>query len=153
MAALRGGWRALAGLLLASAVVSALGGIVTATSVKTWYQTLVKPAFTPPNAVFAPVWTALFLTMAVAAWLAWRRGAALLPHWVQLTLNLGWSVLFFGLRRPDLALLDLAALWLAILWAMIVFWRATAVAGALMLPYLAWVSFAAALNLEVWRLN
>ncbi len=149
----RGGWRALAGLLLASAVVSALGGVVTATSVKTWYQALAKPGFTPPDAAFAPVWTALFLAMAVAAWLAWRRGAALLPHWAHLVLNLGWSVLFFGLRRPDLALIGLAALWLAILWTTIVFWRATAVAGALMLPYLAWVSFAAALNIEVWRLN
>jgi translocator protein len=146
-------WLTLGGVGLASAAVSILGGLATATSVRTWYQSLAKPGFTPPDAAFAPAWTALYIAMAIAAWLAWRQGARLLPYWLQLALNLAWSVLFFGLRRPDLALIELAALWLAILWTIVVFWRASMPAGLLMLPYLAWVSFAGALNFEVWRLN
>lgn len=149
----RADWLALAGFGAASATGSVLGGLAVASSVRGWYQSLAKPGFTPPDAVFAPVWSALYVAMAIAAWLAWRRGAALLPYWLQLVLNIGWSVLFFGLRRPDLALIDLAALWLAILWMIAVFWRASAPAGLLMLPYLAWVSFAGALNFQVWRLN
>lgn len=123
-----------------------------------WYASLAKPAWTPPGALFAPVWTALYLAMGIAAWMVWRRGGrsrapALGLYLVQLALNALWSYLFFGLHRPDLALLDIGLLWAAILPVMLRFGRIRSVAGALILPYLLWVSFAACLNFAIWRLN
>lgn len=124
-----------------------------------WYEALAKPAWTPPDAVFAPVWTALYALMGVAAWLVWRRAgfsgapAALALFIVQLLLNALWSYLFFGLHRIDLALLEIVPLWLAILIVLVLFWRVDWRAGALMVPYLAWVAFAAGLNFALWRLN
>ncbi len=124
-----------------------------------WYAALAKPSWNPPAWVFAPVWTFLYICMAVAAWLVWRRtglleGAVPLALWaVQLGLNSVWTWFFFGMHRPDLALVDIAALWLAILYTLILFWRVTTAAGVLFLPYLAWVSFAAALNFALWLLN
>jgi translocator protein len=136
-----------------------LGGWATASSVDTWYAELQKPAFNPPDWVFSPVWSVLYLSMAVAAWLVWRREGlrpAALPlglFVVQLALNAAWSVLFFGLRSPGWAMLDLALLWCAILATAISFWYRSAVAAWLLMPYLAWVSFAGALNFMIWRLN
>lgn len=133
-----------------------------------WYAALEKPPWNPPAWVFGPVWTVLYVMMAVAGWLVWRspeppggarggwsagRRAALGAFAVQLALNGAWSWLFFGLHRPALAFAEIVALWLAILLTTILFWRIRAAAGALLLPYLAWVSFAAALNLELWRLS
>lgn len=124
-----------------------------------WYAALNKPPWNPPNGVFAPVWTTLYLMMAVAAWLAWTRAgwrrarAGLIMFATQLGLNAAWSWLFFGLHRPDLAFLELGLLWAAILATMVLFWRVQRSAGWLLLPYLAWVSFAGALNLAIWRLN
>lgn len=124
-----------------------------------WYASLAKPSWNPPNSIFAPVWSVLYVFMAVAAWLVWRRagfcgaGGALGLFLVQLVLNTMWSYLFFGLHRPDLAFFDIAALLLAILVVALLFWRHSPVAGALMLPYLAWVGFAAFLNFTLWRLN
>lgn len=124
-----------------------------------WYAALAKPAWTPPNWVFAPVWTALYGMMAVAAWLVWRRhgfaGArgALALFLVQLGLNGAWSFFFFGLQRVGLALADIVALWIALLLATIAFWKRRRSAAALLAPYVAWVAFAMALNLEIWRLN
>lgn len=124
-----------------------------------WYAALEKPEWTPPNAVFPPVWTALYLMMAVAAWLVWRRGgfaaarAALVLYLVQLGLNAAWSYLSFGLHRLDIAFYDIVALWLAIVLVTVMFWRRSRAAGALMVPYLLWVGFAAGLNLMIWRLN
>lgn len=124
-----------------------------------WYASLAKPAWTPPNGIFAPVWTALYVMMAMAAWLVWRRagfraaGTALILFLVQLVLNALWSCLFFGLHRPDIAFVDIVALWLAILAVVVLFWRKDPRAGALLLPYLAWVSFASYLNFALWRLN
>jgi len=124
-----------------------------------WYAALVKPSWNPPNWIFGPVWTLLYITMAVAAWLVWRRagfgGAGLgLGLFVgHLALNALWSYLFFGLQRIDLALYDIAALWVSIIAVMVLFWRINPVAGVMMLPYLAWVSFAAVLNFTLWRLN
>jgi tryptophan-rich sensory protein len=124
-----------------------------------WYASLTKPSWTPPSYLFGPVWTALYLMMGVAAWLVWRQhgftGAAL-PlglFIVQLALNAAWSPLFFGLHRPDIALIDIIALWAAILLTLIAFWRHNAVAGILMFPYLGWVTYAAALNHQLWWLN
>jgi benzodiazapine receptor len=156
----RGGIFPLLGFILAALAVGALGGWVTSTSVGSWYQTLRKPAFNPPNAVFGPVWTTLYLLMAVAAWRVWRRrsteGAsrlALSLWWLQLALNLAWSCLFFGLRNPAAALAEILLLFAAVAGTLASFWRRDRAAGALLVPYLGWVSFAAVLNFEIWRLN
>jgi tryptophan-rich sensory protein len=124
-----------------------------------WYAALAKPSWNPPSYVFAPVWTILYVLMGITAWLVWRRfgfsGApvSLGLFLFQLVLNGLWSYLFFGLHDLGLAFLDIVALWLAILATTIAFWRISVPAGALLLPYLAWVSFASALNLQLWRLN
>ena len=135
------------------------GGLATASSVGTWYVTLEKPSWTPPDGLFGPVWTALYIMMGIAAWLVWRRadeGRASLPlllFALQLLLNAGWSLLFFGFRSPGLALADIALLWLAIAATLWAFARVRGWAALLLAPYLAWVSFAAALNLAIWRMN
>jgi len=141
-----------------NAAVSALGGWATASSVGTWYQTLAKPDFNPPDWVFAPVWTALYLMIAVAGWRAWRRGGAearraLVVYAVQLVLNLSWSYVFFGARLVGPALLVIAALLAAIVANALLFWRLDRWAGMLLVPYAAWVSFATLLNAAIWRLN
>ncbi len=124
-----------------------------------WYESLVKPWWTPPNWIFGPVWALLYVLMAVAAWLVWRAhgfsGApvALGLFVGQLALNAAWSWLFFGLERPALALVGLVALWGALGGTMVAFWRLQALAGLLLAPYIIWVSFAAALNYALWRLN
>ena len=139
--------------------VSAIGGAVTATSVGGWYQTLHKPPFNPPDWLFAPVWTTLFVMMAVAGWLVWRRHGlraargALLLFGVQLALNLAWSLLFFGLRSVGAALVEVIVLLTAILATTVAFWRRDPLAGALFVPYAAWVAFATVLNAALWRLN
>ncbi|MCX7963914.1 MAG: tryptophan-rich sensory protein [Candidatus Sumerlaea chitinivorans] len=122
-----------------------------------WYQTLRRPALTPPSWVFGPVWTLLYTMMAIAAWLVWRQTGW--KSWppglflVQLLFNMAWSPLFFGMHRPDLALLDIVALWIAIVATMVSFFRVVPLAGWLFAPYLAWVSFAMYLNYQFWQLN
>ncbi|MEJ2678407.1 MAG: tryptophan-rich sensory protein [Gemmatimonadota bacterium] len=137
------------------AVTAALGSVYTSMSIPGWYGTLAKPDWTPPAWVFGPVWTTLYLLMAVAGWLVWRpggfRGArlGLTLFAVQLALNVGWSLLFFGMRDPTLALAEIVALWLLILWTTVVFWRHRPLAGVLFLPYLVWVAFAGMLNAAI----
>ena len=124
-----------------------------------WYRGLAKPAWNPPNSVFAPVWTVLYTLMAAAAWLVWLRHglvATLIPlvlFVIQLLLNSAWSWLFFGLHRPGTALVEIVVLWTVILATLISFWRLAPLAGVLLVPYLAWVSFAAVLNWSIWRMN
>jgi tryptophan-rich sensory protein len=124
-----------------------------------WYASLAKPAWTPPSAIFGPVWTTLYVLMAVAAWLVWKRagfsgaGQALGLFIFQLILNVLWSYLFFGLHRIGFAFVDVVALWIVILMVMVLFWGKDWRAGALMIPYLAWVSFASSLNFALWRMN
>jgi len=123
-----------------------------------WYAALAKPAWTPPSWLFAPVWTALYLAIAVAGWLVWRRSPrrpnpALLLWIAQLGLNAAWSWLFFGLHRPDLAFVDILALLAAIGAFMLIARRLSRAAAGLFVPYALWVAFAAALNFAVWRLN
>lgn len=124
-----------------------------------WYAELAKPSWNPPSAVFGPVWSTLYLMMGVAAWLVWRKvgwaGAplALGLFALQLVLNALWSYLFFGLHQPALAFVDIVLLWLAILATTAAFWRVSTPAAVLLLPYLCWVTFAGALNLQLWRLN
>lgn len=133
------------------------GSAATLPAIPTWYQSLIKPPLNPPQAVFGPVWTILYVMMAVAAWLVWRqvgfRAKEMLPFFIQLTLNTLWSFLFFAWRRPDYAFIDIFLLGFAILLTLLVFWKVRPLAGALLIPYLAWVSFAAYLNAALWRLN
>ncbi len=124
-----------------------------------WYRQLKKPNWNPPSSIFAPAWTILYLLMAAAAWLVWRHygiEGALIPlilFIIQLLLNAAWTWLFFGLHRPLSALIDILILWLTILATLTSFWQLEPVAGILLLPYLAWVSFAALLNWTIWRMN
>jgi len=140
-------------------LVSAAGGAVTALSVDTWYQALAKPSFNPPDWVFAPVWTILYCLMGVSGWRVWRHRAsqatrgALALFALQLFFNFAWSVLFFGLQRIELALIDIVILFVAIVANMILFWRIERLATLLLAPYAAWVAFATILNVSIWLLN
>jgi len=124
-----------------------------------WYKHLSKPSWNPPNSIFAPVWTVLYVLMAIAAWWIWRRYGivgALFPLILfvfQLMLNAAWSWLFFGRHRLDLALLDIIVLWIAILITLTSFWGLEVFAGVLLIPYLVWVSFATILNWTIWQMN
>jgi translocator protein len=124
-----------------------------------WYAALAKPSWNPPCWIFGPVWSALYLMMAVAAWLVWKRGGfagqrrPLALFITQLTLNAAWTPLFFGLHRPGLAFAEILLLWLAILATLVSFLRVNKLAGWLLAPYLAWVTFASVLNFTLWRLN
>jgi tryptophan-rich sensory protein len=134
----------------------ALGSLFTMDSVKTWYPALQKPSWTPPAWSFGPVWTTLYLMMAVAAHRVTQRENRAMPlalFLAQLALNATWSPLFFGAHQIGAALAVLAALWLMLAATTIVFFRRDALAGALLVPYLAWCSFAGALNFAIWRLN
>ena len=149
-------WLVLGGFLVACFGVAAFGGATTASSVRDWYPTIEKPAWTPPSWIFGPVWTALYAMMAVAAWLVWRRAGwcgALSWFAVQLALNAAWSPVFFGLHRIGLAFVNIVLLWLAIVGTTVTFWKVSPLAGGLFVPYLAWVSFASILNFTIWRLN
>lgn len=138
-------------------------GMATQSSIKTWFPTLVKPSFNPPNWIFAPVWSMLYIMMGIAAGLVWNRlefsndkelvKKSLLFFAIQLGLNALWSVLFFGLRNPMLALIEIVLLWLMIYETYIKFGKIDKIAGYLFLPYLAWVSFATVLNTSIWWLN
>ena len=136
-----------------------IGSILTTPAIGTWYATLRKPSWTPPNWLFGPVWTALYLGMGVAAWLVWRQAGfspARLPltlFVIQLALNVAWSGIFFRMRLPGAAFLEVVLLWSYILSTAIAFWPVSRMASWLMVPYLTWVTFAAALNAAIWRMN
>jgi len=137
-----------------------IGSVFTTPAIPTWYATLDKPFFTPPSWLFAPAWITLYLLMAVAAFLVWRKGlgeegvrCALILFLVQLVLNALWSVVFFGLQSPLYGMVVILALWVAILLTIIKFFRLSVAAGSLMLPYILWVSFASTLNIAIWLLN
>ena len=149
----------LVGFVILCLVVSGIGAIVTATTVGTWYPTLHKPPFNPPDWVFAPVWTTLYVFIGVAGWRVWRRARwevtriALMVFAAQLALNLLWSLVFFGLQQISLALVEIVILLLAIIANTILFWRIDRWAGALFAPYVLWVAFATVLNASLWLLN
>jgi tryptophan-rich sensory protein len=144
--------------LVASFVAAGIGAAA-AIDAAPFYAQLVRPAWAPPASLFGPVWTALYLLMALAAWLVWRVGGfraartALALFFVQLALNALWSWLFFAWHRGGLALADIVVLWAAIVATLLAFWRIRPLAGALLVPYLLWVGFATALNFAVWRFN
>ena len=139
--------------------IGALGAWVVASSVDDWYADLAKPFFTPPNEVFGPVWTLLYVLMAVAAWRVWRtadrdtRRGPLTLFALQLALNLGWTVVFFGLQKIGAALATIVVLDVGVAVTALAFRTIDRPAALLMLPYLAWVAFATVLNIAIWRLN
>lgn len=121
-----------------------------------WYRALAKPDWTPPSWVFGPAWTFLYLSMAVAAWGVWRKAGWSTPtRWwlVQLALNAAWTPVFFGLRQPGWAFAEIVLLWLAAAVTLAQFLKTVRWAGWLLVPYLAWLTFAAALNFAIWRMN
>lgn len=148
----------LIGWIVVCFIASALGAIASVQS-SAFYSQLSQPAWAPPSWVFGPVWTILYLMMAVSAWLVWESGGfrqnrvALSFFLVQLTFNTLWSWLFFAWHLGSLAFVDITFLWVFIVVTIIYFWRANPIAGALLIPYLLWVSFAAALNYSIWQLN
>jgi benzodiazapine receptor len=137
-----------------------IGAIFTTPAIPTWYAGLKKPAFTPPNSVFGPVWVTLYFLMGVAVFLVWREGlgqqgvtTAFLLFWVQLVLNVLWSVIFFGFKSLLGGMVVILLLWVAILANIVVFFGVSSIAGGLLIPYIIWVSIAANLNAQVWILN
>ncbi len=138
----------------------ALGSFFTTPAISTWYATLIKPSIAPPNWVFFPVWTALFIMMGISLFLVWKKGfqdhqvkAALSVFAIQLILNILWSAAFFGLRSPLAGLIEIIILWVAILAMILRFMRISKVAGLLLIPYIMWVTFAAMINFLIWSLN
>ncbi|QDW19871.1 TspO/MBR family protein [Flavobacterium sp. KBS0721] len=147
--------------LIICLMVGYSASIVTRPSVETWYPTIIKPSFNPPNWIFMPVWTLLYILMAVAAGLVWDKikeqnqevKVALGFFLIQLTLNAIWSYIFFGLKNPMLALIEIALLWLMIYETYLKFIKINKTAGYLLIPYMAWVAFAGILNASIWWLN
>jgi benzodiazapine receptor len=152
--------------LILSVGVCLLAGVIgsyfTTPNIATWYDTLQKPFFTPPPWVFAPVWTTLYILMGISLWLVWREwkstetGDARLAFklfFMQLGLNVLWSLLFFGFRSPLAGMIGIILLWIAILATIVVFFRISRTAGLLLIPYIAWVTAASALTLGVLTLN
>jgi len=137
-----------------------IGSLATTPNIPNWYAAIEKPAFTPPSWLFAPAWITLYILMAIAAFLVWRKGFAhegvkyaLIVFLVQLVLNALWSVVFFGLQSPLYGMVVILVLWIAILLTIIKFFKLSTAAGALLLPYILWVSFASVLNISIWVLN
>ena len=154
----KGQFAGYAGWLLLTGFTAYLGGLASIQAAA-FYGELVQPVWSPPAWLFGPVWTVLYLMMAIAAILVWRQGGftahrlALMLFIVQLILNGLWSWLFFAWQLGGVALLDIALLWIAIVATAVAFWRVRPLAGALLIPYLVWVSFAAVLNFTLWQLN
>lgn len=136
-----------------------IGSFFTKNSVSTWYTTINKPSFNPPSWVFAPVWTVLYVLMGIAGYLIWNQSdlpaakIALSLYVVQLVLNTLWSILFFGIKNPGVAFFEIIILLILIIGTTVLFWRINPWAGALMIPYIMWVSFASYLNYTIWQLN
>ena len=146
--------------VLVCQATGAVGSLFTSPSIPTWYASLQKPNFNPPNWIFAPVWTILFLLMGVSLYLIWSKGlrdkkvkTAFFIFAIQLILNMLWSFLFFGLQSPLYAFIEIIILWMAILLTIASFYKISKIAGYLLLPYILWVSFAAVLNFSILILN
>jgi translocator protein len=148
-------WLALAAFVAAAALAAAIGGLgVSGTTEE--YRSLRQPAWAPPSWLFGPVWTVLYATIALAGWLVWRRVGFTAALWVwtaQLVLNAIWTPLFFGAGQYGLAFADIVLLWAGVVATIVLFWRIRRAAALLLLPYLAWVTYAGALNLAIWLLN
>ena len=158
-AANKGDWIGLIISILICFAVAALGSLATTPEIPAWYRGLKKPAWTPPNWLFGPAWTALYLAMAVAVWMVWKRAegvggnAALRVFAIQLALNLAWSFIFFKFHNPALAFAEIVLLWIAIAVTILKFAYVSEIAAWLLVPYLIWVTYAASLNFAIWRMN
>ncbi len=136
-----------------------IGSLFTTPAIPNWYETLRKPKFNPPGWVFGPAWTILYILIGISFYLVWSKTGfeknkkALASFIIQLILNATWSILFFGLQNPFIALIEILLLWLAILLTIISFYQINKTAGLLLLPYLLWVTFATILNFSIWQLN
>lgn len=146
--------------LITSIIICQLAGLIgaffTMPAIKDWYQTLKKPFFAPPDWVFTPVWITLFLLMGVSLFFVWKNksnGESRVVFGTQLILNILWTAFFFGLKSPGLAFIEIIFLWFAILCTIISFYRVSKIASLLLLPYILWVTFAAALNFVIWMIN
>ena len=145
--------------ILIPLAIGGLSGFATASGINDWYVSLNKPSFNPPNYLFAPVWTCLYLLMGISLFIIWRspigqiRTNALIIFAIQILLNFLWSFLFFKFKMPGLALIEIAMIWISILVMIILFSRISKPAAYLQIPYLLWVSFATILNAAIWRLN
>ena len=145
--------------ILVPLIFGFIGSIFTSSSVDTWYMSINKPSFNPPNWLFAPVWTLLFVLIGISFYLVWskdfenNKSLALPIYGSNLILNLLWSLLFFGLKSPYLAFIEIIILWFVILGNIIVFYRTSKASGLMLIPYLLWVSFASVLNYYIYILN
>jgi tryptophan-rich sensory protein len=151
---------ALAIWIIIAELAGILGSIFTFSAIPSWYATLVKPSLNPPSFVFGPVWTILYALMGVAAFLVWSKGwhrpevkKALAVFGLQLILNALWSIIFFGMHSITGGLIEIAVLWAAIVWTIILFYKISRPAAYLLVPYLAWVTFASYLTYTLYRLN
>ncbi len=140
--------------------IGAVAGSFTASSVNGWFTTLVKPSFNPPNWLFGPVWTALYIMMGISCYLVWNskvaekiKNEALVFYLIQLLLNFLWSFIFFYAEQPGWALIDIILMWVMILLTILKFGRISSIAAWLLVPYISWVSFATILNFAIWKLN
>ncbi len=145
---------------LVAQVAGLIGTFFTVDAIPTWYAELAKPWFSPPNRIFGPVWTTLYTLMGIAAFFVWEErfhkthaSRGMNWYWTQLFLNAIWSPIFFGAQKLGLALIVIVLLWLSILFTIREFWKVRIILGVLLLPYLAWVSFASVLNYQLWMLN
>jgi tryptophan-rich sensory protein len=152
-------WIGLVLFVLVCLGAGGLGAVATTPEIDGWYRTIAKPQWNPPDWVFGPVWTTLYVLMGIAAWLVWRPAGfnnAAIPlslFATQLVLNVAWSWMFFGMHQIGWAAVEIIILWLAILITTVAFFRRSKLAGWLMVPYLGWVTFASVLNFTIWRLN
>jgi tryptophan-rich sensory protein len=152
-------WLSFISFLILILVIELVGGYLTNTSVDSWYLTLEKPSWNPPGWVFGPVWTVLYILIAISGWLVWiqpkseKRTRALWIYGVQLFLNLIWTGFFFYLQSPLLGLLDIIALLAFIIWTMVAFWPLSRASSLLLIPYLLWTAYAVTLNFALWYLN
>ena len=146
--------------IVANFAAAGIGSLFTFKAIPTWYQGLKKPPYTPPNWVFGPVWTTLYILMGISVFLVWQKGLvtngamlAFTLFWIQLALNALWSIIFFGIKSKGGGVITIIVLWLFILATIITSFRVSAWAGALLIPYIVWVSIASYLNIGVWLLN
>ncbi len=152
-------WIGLLGFIVICLGAGGLGAIATTPEIEGWYTTIAKPSWNPPDDIFGPVWTTLYVLMAIAAWLVWKPAgfkSAEVPLTLfaaQLALNIAWSWIFFALHQPGWAFAEIVFLWLTIVATTVAFFRSSKVAGLLLLPYLAWVTFASVLNFTIWQIN
>jgi translocator protein len=139
--------------------IGAIAGIFTAKAIPNWYSTLNQPSFNPPNWLFGPVWTTLYILLGISLYIVWtlppgkERNMGLIAFGIQLALNFGWSFLFFYFKNPGLALIEIITLWISIVFMLILFYKLKPIATYINIPYLLWVSFATILNAAYFKLN